>query len=165
MATTNGLTQFGQSMQELDIQIICANSPQAKKRIEQANATLQDRLGKEMHLWGILDIDNANAYLLEFREDYNHRFIVALRSDHDAHFPLLECENLYLILTQQETCTLSKNPIVQYTSPSTRSSPIAQTTPCERHRLRFVRMPNEKSPSCTKTNLSPTPSSVSPPLG
>jgi len=50
LGTTNGLTQFGRAMQELDIQIICANSPQAKGRVERANQTLQDRLVKELRL-------------------------------------------------------------------------------------------------------------------
>jgi hypothetical protein len=53
MGTTSGLTQFGRAMDELDIQIICANSPQAKGRIERANQTLQDRLVKELRLHGI----------------------------------------------------------------------------------------------------------------
>jgi len=42
-------------MLELDIQIICANSPQAKGRVERANQTLQDRLVKELRLCGISD--------------------------------------------------------------------------------------------------------------
>jgi hypothetical protein len=100
-------------MQALDIQIICANSPQAKGRIERANQTLQDRLVKELRLQGISDIDRANAYLPEFREDFNRRFAVAPRSHHDAHRPLLKSENLDLILTHQKTGTLSKNLTVQ----------------------------------------------------
>ncbi len=36
LGTTSGLTQFGRAMQELDVQIICANTPQAKGRIERA---------------------------------------------------------------------------------------------------------------------------------
>ena len=40
----DSLTQFGRAMQELDIQIICANTPQAKGRVERVNQTLQDRL-------------------------------------------------------------------------------------------------------------------------
>jgi transposase len=111
--TTSGLTQFGRAMQELEIQIICANSPQAKGRIERANQTLQDRLVKELRLRGISDIDTANAYLPEFREDYNRRFAVLPRSTHDAHRPLLASENLDLILTHQKTGTLSKNLTVQ----------------------------------------------------
>jgi transposase len=109
----SGLTQFGRAMQELDIQIICANSPQAKGRIERANQTLQDRLVKELRLLGISDIANANAYLPEFRLDFNRRFAVVPRSKHDAHRPLLKTENLDIILTRQKTATLSKNLTVQ----------------------------------------------------
>lgn len=114
LGTTTGLTQFGRAMQELDVQIICANTPQAKGRIERANQTLQDRLVKEMRLRGISDIDHANVFVNEFREDYNHRFAVAARSSHNAHRPLLETENLDLILSQQESRTLSKNLTVQF---------------------------------------------------
>jgi len=113
LGTTTGLTQFGRAMQELDVEIICANTPQAKGRIERANQTLQDRLVKELRLQGISDIASANAFLPEFRTDYNHRFAVAPRSSHDAHRPLLKSENLDLILTHQKTGTLSKNLTVQ----------------------------------------------------
>jgi len=39
-------SQFGRAMHELDIEIICANTPQAKGRVERAIQTLQDRLPK-----------------------------------------------------------------------------------------------------------------------
>ncbi len=113
LGTTSGLTQFGRAMQELDVEIICANTPQAKGRIERANQTLQDRLVKELRLQGISDLDRANAFLNEFREDYNRRFGVAPRSSHDAHRPLLKSENLDIILTHQKTATLSKNLTIQ----------------------------------------------------
>lgn len=109
----SGLTQFGRAMQELDIQIICANSPQAKGRVERANQTLQDRLVKELRLRDISDIATANAYLPEFRTDFNRRFAVAPRSAHDAHRPLLPSENLDIILTHQKIGTLTKNLTVQ----------------------------------------------------
>lgn len=114
LGTTSGLTQFGRAMEELDIQIICANTPQAKGRIERANQTLQDRLVKELRLRGISDIDAGNAYLPEFREDFNRRFAVVPRSNHDAHRPLLPSENIDTILTQQKTGVLSKNLTVQF---------------------------------------------------
>ncbi len=110
----SGLTQFGRAMQDLDIQIICANTPQAKGRVERANQTLQDRLVKELRLRGISDLDNANAFLPEFREDFNQRFAVQPRSTHDAHRPLLKTENLDIIFTDQKTGTLSKNLTVQH---------------------------------------------------
>jgi len=110
----SGLTQFGRAMQELDIQIICANTPQAKGRVERANQTLQDRLVKELRLRGIADIDSANAFLPEFRKDFNQRFAVQPRSTHDAHRPLLKTENLDIVFTHQKTGTLSKNLTIQF---------------------------------------------------
>jgi hypothetical protein len=114
MGLSSGLTQFGRAMQELDVQIICANTPQAKGRIERANQTLQDRLVKELRLRGISDMETANAFLPEFRDDFNRRFAVLPRSSHNAHRPLLKADNLELILTHQETRTLSKNLTVQF---------------------------------------------------
>ena len=95
----SGLTQFGRAMQELDIQILCANTPQAKGRVERANQTLQDRLVKELRLLGISDMQAGNTYLPEFRQDFNRRFAVQPRSTHNAHRPLLKTENLDVILT------------------------------------------------------------------
>ena len=63
-------------MQSLDIPILCANTPQAKGRVERANETLQDRLVKEMRLCGINDMQQGNAYLPEFIADFNARFAV-----------------------------------------------------------------------------------------
>ena len=38
----SGMTQFGRALAELNIEIMCANSSQAKGRVERANRTLQD---------------------------------------------------------------------------------------------------------------------------
>ncbi len=108
-----GLTQFGRAMGELGIQILCANSPQAKGRVERANQTLQDRLVKELRLQGISNMTAGNAFLATFREDFNRRFAVVPRSNHDAHRPLLKTENLDLILSHQKTGILTKNLTVQ----------------------------------------------------
>jgi len=114
LGTGEGITQFGRAMQELDIQILCANSPQAKGRVERANQTLQDRLVKQLRLEGISDRDAANAYLETFRQDFNRRFAVPPRSSHDAHRPLLAKDNLEQILSHQETRTLTKNLTVHF---------------------------------------------------
>jgi hypothetical protein len=50
-----GITQFGRALGVLNIDIICANTPQAKGRVERMNKTLQDRLVKEMRLRGVKD--------------------------------------------------------------------------------------------------------------
>lgn len=85
----DGMTQFGRALNELNIDILCANSSQAKGRVERANQTLQDRLVKELRLAGISDIDAANGFLPGFIEDYNARFGKPPRIDKDLHRPLV----------------------------------------------------------------------------
>ncbi len=101
-------------MLELDIQIICANTPQAKGRVERVNQTLQDRLVKEMRLRGISNMTEGHAYLPEFIDDFNQRFAIDPRSSVNAHRPLTAKDNLARILTWQETRTLSKNLTLQF---------------------------------------------------
>jgi transposase len=108
------LTQFGRAMQELDIQIICANTPQAKGRVERVIQTLQDRLPKEMRLRNFRSWEAGNAYLPEFVEDFNTRFAEEPRSDVNAHRPLTPKDDLTRILTWQETRSLSKNLTLQF---------------------------------------------------
>ncbi len=49
-------SQLGRALETLGIEAICANSPQAKGRVERANSTLQDRLIKAMRVdWTPLD--------------------------------------------------------------------------------------------------------------
>ena len=83
--TGDGITQFGRAMKELGIEMIFANSPQAKGRIERSNRTLQNRLVQELRLHNISTIDAANAFLPTFIEDYNRRFAAVPKSPDNAH--------------------------------------------------------------------------------
>lgn len=56
-------SQMQRACEELGIEIIFANSPQGKGRIERAFDTFQDRLVPELRLNNINDIAAANAYL------------------------------------------------------------------------------------------------------
>lgn len=109
-----GKTQFARALAELDIELICASSPQAKGRVERANQTLQDRLIKELRLLNLATLDDANTFLPRFVLDYNRRFARAPLSPHDAHRPLLPTDNLQRCLTRVTPRTVSKNLTVQY---------------------------------------------------
>jgi len=111
---STGVTQFGRAMQELKIELIFANSPQAKGRVERANQTLQDRLVKELRLRGISELETANEYLPEFMEYYNRKFSVVPQSQTNLHRPVSESEELKEIFTKQMTRILSKNLTLQY---------------------------------------------------
>ncbi|MCP4894909.1 MAG: ISNCY family transposase [Actinomycetales bacterium] len=109
-----GITQFGRAMSSLNIDIICANTPAAKGRVERAHLTLQDRLVKELKLENINDIGAANAFARQFIEDHNRRFARTPRSAHDAHRPLLPTDDLDRVFNWQETRRVSKSMTVSY---------------------------------------------------
>jgi transposase len=81
-------TQFGRAMRALGVELILANSPQAKGRVERRNGLLQDRLVKALRLQGINDLVAANIYLEgQFLSELNGRFTVSPASAADAHQP------------------------------------------------------------------------------
>src|SRR5260370_9724306 len=73
-AKAGGMTQFGRALHALNIDILCANTPQAKARVERANRTLQDRLVKELRLHAITTIAAGNDLPPAFLADCNPRF-------------------------------------------------------------------------------------------
>ena len=112
--TSNGTcldseTHFGRVLRELDIELICAHSPQAKGRVERANGTLQDRLIKEMRLRKINTIEDANRFLPEFLEKHNRKYGQTPRNPEDGHRPLREQDNLQRIFARRTTRKLSKS--------------------------------------------------------
>ena len=79
-------TQFGRAMEQLGVELILANSPQAKGRVERMNGTLQDRLVKALRLAGISDIAKGNEFLAKkFLSGFNRKFEVEPASQADAH--------------------------------------------------------------------------------
>src|SRR3546814_5513983 len=73
-ARADGMTHFGRALESLNIEIICANSPQAKGRFERANGTLQDRLVNANPLDGISSIAEATTSRDSYMTWHNARF-------------------------------------------------------------------------------------------
>jgi Winged helix-turn helix len=113
-ASGDRVTQFGRALSELNIDIICANQPQAKGRVERAFGTLQDRLVKELRLASISTMGAANAWLAGFMADYNARFGRSPLNAKDLHRPLSAGEDLEEILAWRETRTISKDLTLHY---------------------------------------------------
>jgi hypothetical protein len=105
----SGVTQFGRAMQELNIDVICANTPAAKGRVERAHQTLQDRLVKELRLAGISSVEAGNQFLEGFREHYNARFGRPARDAADVHRPLLPEQQLTDIFQEQRDAKVTRN--------------------------------------------------------
>lgn len=100
-------TQFARALNELDIKIIFAQSPQAKGRIERAFETLQDRLVKEMRLAGISTLEQANSFLEGYLPKYNARFAVKPLRKTNLHRPVPKNLNLKEIFCIKEYRTIS----------------------------------------------------------
>ncbi|WP_081406890.1 ISNCY family transposase [Acinetobacter harbinensis] len=109
------ITQFGRVLSRLNIDIIFANSPQAKGRVERANRTLQDRLIKEMRLEGINSIAEANAWLPCFIEQFNRKFAKVASNPKDLHRCSTETpQELDSIFTWREPRKVSKSLTITY---------------------------------------------------
>ncbi|HYE32684.1 MAG TPA: ISNCY family transposase [Methylomirabilota bacterium] len=101
-------TQFGRAMEQLGVELILANSPQAKGRVERRNALFQDRLVKEMRLEGISDMAAANEFLSRvFLPALNRKFTVAPKAAADAHQKL--SASLLEVLSWEEERTVGND--------------------------------------------------------
>jgi hypothetical protein len=108
-------TQFARALEQLGIEGIQANSPQAKGRVERANQTLQDRLVKEMRLQGISSKEAANDWLPQFIRGHNRRFAVVPARPEQAHVPYAGTpEALRRILSVHTRRRLSTNLSCQF---------------------------------------------------
>jgi transposase len=111
----SGMTQFGRALAELNVEILCANSSQAKGRVERANRTLQDRLVKELRLAGICDMEAGNAFLPKFVERFNEKFALPPTKAENLHRRLnVQASRLADILCHREQRHLSQQLALAY---------------------------------------------------
>ena len=90
---TKPKSHFGKACEKLGIEVIPANSPQAKGRVERNHGVDQDRLVKELRLAGISTIRDANRFLREtYLPKMNGKFTRPAASRDDAHVPLLDAD-------------------------------------------------------------------------
>ena len=138
----DGVTQFGRALLALNIDIICANSPQAKGRIERAFGTLQDRMAKELRLAGVSSITEANAWLLGFIAAYNRRFSREPANAKDLHRPLSSADDLDEILAWREQRTVTRNLTLHYDRMMLLLDPTPLTRGLVRKKVEVVNYPD-----------------------
>jgi len=108
------LTEFGKVCKKLGIEIIFANSPQAKGRVERHNGIHQDRLLKLLKLKGIKNCEEANEFLKKYYWDsYNKKFSKKPESDEDMHVPLVAGQNLDEIICYCDKRKISRDYVVK----------------------------------------------------
>lgn len=108
------LSEFERALKELGVEVIHANSPQAKGRVERLFRTLQDRLVKEMRLRGIRTIQEANEFLKDYLPVYNRRFAVRPLEANDLHRSVPKGLDLDSILCLKAERTLRNDFTVAY---------------------------------------------------
>ena len=108
------MSHFEKSLAALEVEVIHANSPQAKGRVERLFKTLQDRLVREMRLLGIKSIDEANAFLETYLSKHNSQFRKEARLEADLHRPALHTRELDRIFCIKEERTVKNDFTIAY---------------------------------------------------
>ena len=114
LSNKDPLTQFARALEELGVEVIFANSPQAKGRIERLFKTFQDRLLKELRLEKAKTIDDANKVAERFVPNYAKRFRVKASRIGDLHRPIPKGVDLDRILCIKEEHVLRNDFTVAY---------------------------------------------------
>lgn len=133
LAGEPALSVFGRACHQLGIEIIAANSPQAKGRVERCFGVYQDRLVKEIRLKGLATHEEVNALLESFDDELSERFAVPAASSEDAHRPVPKGLDLADVFVFEDTRTLQNDWTVrhqniwyQITGPKHRLPPAKQ---------------------------------------
>ncbi|MCA1838268.1 MAG: ISNCY family transposase [Actinobacteria bacterium] len=80
-------TQVARALEQLGIELIHANSPQARGRCERSYKTLQGRLPQELRTAGAATLEEANRVLLDYLPRHNQRFMVVAAETGTAFVP------------------------------------------------------------------------------
>jgi len=110
------LTQVGRALSQLGIEHIPAYSPEARGRSERAFGTLQDRLPKELRLFGITEIEIANRYIREiYLPMHNDRFARPAQMPQESGFvQVRDPDALADVLCVQQHRVVARDNTVSY---------------------------------------------------
>jgi len=109
------VTQFGRMCAKLGIEVIAANSPQAKGRVERVHGTHQDRLVKKLRRKESSSHEHANVYLeREYLPEHNRRFARAAARPENYHRRAPRAAELDRIFRLETERTISNDWVVRY---------------------------------------------------
>jgi len=111
------ISQFGRMCAKLGIELIGANSPQAKGRVERGHGTHQDRLSKKMRLKRIATYEAANRFLADsYLPQHNAKYAVEPREKADFHEKLPPRLDLNQVFCLEHERKVGNDWVVQYGS-------------------------------------------------
>jgi hypothetical protein len=126
------LTQFGAAMKRRGIEMIPADSPEARGRSERAFATHQDRRVKELVLAGITGQEEANRYIHQtYLPEFNTQFTVPAREEGTAFVPWIGCDLSEQLCECHERGVGSDNGV--------KFEKLNLPIPADRHRCHYVK--------------------------
>jgi len=109
------ITQFGRMCEKLGIELIAANSPQAKGRVERFFGTAQDRLVKGLRKVGASNREEATRYLEQvYLPMWKRRFAREAEQAGDAHRTLDRRLDLNSVLSRVEVRTVAQDYTVRW---------------------------------------------------
>jgi hypothetical protein len=109
------ISQVGRMCAKLGIEMIGANSPQAKGRVERGHGTHQDRLIKKMRLKKIASYEKANAFLAgSYLQQHNSKYAVPAREKADFHLAVGTRLDLNQVFCLEAERKVSNDWVVQY---------------------------------------------------
>jgi transposase len=109
------LTQVGRALRQLGIRHIPAYSPEARGRSERMFGTLQNRLPKELALYNITNIEDANRYIRDvYLPRHNKQFSVKPACSESAFVPWASTISIKEVLCIQEDRTVQKDNTIHY---------------------------------------------------
>ena len=115
LADVEPMTAFGKACDKLGIEIITANSPQAKGRVERSHGVYQDRFVKELKLKGITTIEGANELLKGgFVDKLNTKFAKKAKEEQDYHQRVSKGLKLNEVFSFEQTRVVTNDWTIRY---------------------------------------------------
>lgn len=108
------MSQFERALDELGVNVIHANSPQAKGRVERVFRTFQDRLVKEMRIKKIKTKDEANKFLGGYLSIHNRRFSLLPQNKTNLHRSIPKDIELNQIFSKRTKVALRNDFTIRY---------------------------------------------------
>ena len=107
-------TQYSYACSQLGIAIETSSTPEFKPRIERLFQTLQARLPIELRLAGITTIEEANAFLPKFLEEFNKQFALCINDTKSVFDNQVDSETINLTLSILSQRTVDSGHSIKY---------------------------------------------------
>lgn len=106
------LTNFGHMCNDLGINIIAANTPQAKGKVEKWNNTIQNRLVNDIKRYNIKSVDELNKFFNDYYCNYlNQKYAYEPKEEDSSFIPLYDMDLSNILCIRSDRTILGGNMI------------------------------------------------------